>query len=205
MARYAALSTPRSTASCKATRSDTSPQPIGHTSGDRSGHAKRAVDLHEIVREIVERDSSRVVLNFAAESLWIADILMMMDAELSRRSSSDTRHALTVAFVKSSRDARRNHAKNSSSAMLYTRFVIGDETESSTIAFNLPICWLLDHSRIVHFSSFSRLLLALSELTYVDTTSIWMNTSRVMTSVFGDTIHAPPERLGSSRLRILGT
>src|ERR1035437_10271602 len=47
-----------------------------------------------------------------------------------------TRHALTVASVKSGRGACWNHAINSLSAMLYTRFVIGEETLSSTSAFN---------------------------------------------------------------------
>jgi hypothetical protein len=52
------------------------------------------------------------------------------------RASSDTRQALTVALVKPGRGACRNHPKNSSSAMLYTRFVIGDETLSSTSVFS---------------------------------------------------------------------
>ena len=47
-----------------------------------------------------------------------------------------TRHALTVALVKPGRGSCWNQAMNSSSAMLYTRFVIGEETLSSTSAFN---------------------------------------------------------------------
>jgi hypothetical protein len=58
----------------------------------------------------------------------------MMDDDPRRRSSSDTRHALTVALVKPGR--YWNHAMNSFSAMLYTRFVIGEDTLSSTNAFN---------------------------------------------------------------------
>src|SRR5580698_8484295 len=73
----------------------------------------------------------------SAASLRIADILMMMDEDPSRRSSSDTRQALTVALVKPGRGACWNHSINSFSAMLYTRFVIGEETLSRTSAFNL--------------------------------------------------------------------
>jgi len=61
---------------------------------------------------------------------------MMMDDEPSWRSSRDTRHALTVALVKPGRGACWNQRRNSSSAMLYTRFVIGEDTLSSTIAFS---------------------------------------------------------------------
>jgi hypothetical protein len=39
----------------------------------------------------------------SAASLRIADILIMMDDDPSRRSSRDTRHALTVALVKPGR------------------------------------------------------------------------------------------------------
>src|SRR5579862_8984101 len=72
----------------------------------------------------------------SAASLRIADILIMIDDEPRPRSSRDTRHALTVALVKPGRGACWNHARNSSSAMLYTRFVIGEETLSSTSAFS---------------------------------------------------------------------
>ena len=61
---------------------------------------------------------------------------MMIDDDPSPRSSSDTRHALTVALVKPGRGACWNQARNSFSAMLYTRFVIGEETLSSTSAFS---------------------------------------------------------------------
>ena len=67
----------------------------------------------------------------------MADIRMMIDDEPSPRASSDTRQALTVALVKPGRGACWNQSKNSSSAMLYTRRVIGEETLSSTSAFNL--------------------------------------------------------------------
>jgi hypothetical protein len=56
---------------------------------------------------------------------------MMIDEEPSPRASSDTRHALTVAFVKPGLGACWNYTRNSSSAMLYTLLVIGEETLSS--------------------------------------------------------------------------
>jgi transposase InsO family protein len=69
----------------------------------------------------------------SAASLRTADMRIMIDDEPSPRASRDTRHALTVAFVKPGRGACWNHTRNSSRAMLYTRFVIGEETLSS--------CW----------------------------------------------------------------
>ena len=72
----------------------------------------------------------------SAASLRMADMRMMIEDEPRRRSSSDTLHALTVALVKPNRDACWNQEKNSSRAMLYTRFVIGEETLSSTSVFN---------------------------------------------------------------------
>jgi hypothetical protein len=72
----------------------------------------------------------------SAASLRIADIRIMIDDEPSPRASSDTRQALTVALVKPGRGACWNHTRNSSSAMLYTRFVIGEETLSRTSAFS---------------------------------------------------------------------
>src|SRR5258705_7060692 len=70
-------------------------------------------------------------------SLRIADIRMMIDDEPSPRASNDTRQALTVALVKPGRGACRYHSMNSSSAMLYNRRVIDEETLSRTSAFNL--------------------------------------------------------------------
>src|ERR1019366_5706701 len=72
----------------------------------------------------------------SAASLRIADMRTMIDDEPSPRNSSDTRHALTVAFVKPGRGACWNQPRNSSRAMLYTRFVIGEETLSSTSIFS---------------------------------------------------------------------
>ena len=72
----------------------------------------------------------------SAASLRIADMRTMIDDDPSLRSSSDTRHALTVALVKPGRGASWNQPINSSSAMLYTRFVIGEETLSSTSVFS---------------------------------------------------------------------
>jgi hypothetical protein len=66
----------------------------------------------------------------------MADILIMMEDEPRPRASSDTRQALTVALVKPGRGACWNQLKNSSSAMLYTRLVIGEETLSSTSVFS---------------------------------------------------------------------
>jgi hypothetical protein len=72
----------------------------------------------------------------SAASLRIADMRMMIDDDPRLRSCSDTRQALTVALLKPGRGSSRNQAINSSSAMLYTRRVIGEETLSSTSAFN---------------------------------------------------------------------
>jgi len=66
----------------------------------------------------------------------MADIRMMIEDEPRPRASSDTRHALTVALLKPGRGSSLNHAMNSSRAILYTRRVIGEETLSSTSAFN---------------------------------------------------------------------
>src|SRR5260370_10848057 len=87
--------------------------------------------------------ASRPLSAASAASLRIADILIMMEDEPRRRSSSDTRQALTVALVKLGRGACWNHAKNSSGAMLYTLFVIGEETLSSTSVFNFCHCAIL--------------------------------------------------------------
>ena len=74
----------------------------------------------------------------SAASFRIADIRMIIDDEPRPRSSREARHALTVALQQlPGRGSSRNHRRNSSSAMLYTRLVIGDETLSSTRAFNL--------------------------------------------------------------------
>src|SRR5580704_11282927 len=96
------------------------------------------VDLTLFTRLIPAASSgaSRPLSAASAASLRIADILMMIDDDPSPRSSSDTRQALTVALVKPGRGACWNHARNSSSAMLYTRLVIGEETLSSTIVFS---------------------------------------------------------------------
>ena len=72
----------------------------------------------------------------SAASLRIADILIMMEDDPSPRASRHTRQALTVALVKPGRGISWNQHMNSFSAMLYTRFVIGEETLSSTILFS---------------------------------------------------------------------
>src|SRR5258708_10083308 len=70
-------------------------------------------------------------------SLRMADMRMMTDDDPRPRASSDARHALTVALLNPGRGACRNQSRNSFSAMLYTRRVIGDETLSRTSVFNL--------------------------------------------------------------------
>jgi hypothetical protein len=90
----------------------------------------------------------------SAASLRMADILMMIEEDPSPRSSSDTRHALTVALVNPGRGACWNHPINSLSAMLYTRFVIGEETLSSTNAFNFSHCAIFSIAiTFIHFES----------------------------------------------------
>src|SRR5215470_16576150 len=95
----------------------------------------------------------------SAASFRMADIRTIIDEEPSFRASSDARQALTVALVKPGRGSCWNHARNSSRAMLYTRFVIGEETLSRTSVFNFsqpaircfttnsvilgPRCWAL--------------------------------------------------------------
>ena len=76
----------------------------------------------------------------SAASLRIADIRMMIDDDPRPRASRDARQSLTVALEKPGRGSLLNHAINSSSAMLYTRLVIGDETLSRTSAFNFCHC-----------------------------------------------------------------
>src|ERR1017187_9445920 len=68
-------------------------------------------------------------------SLRMADMRTMMLDDPSPRSSRVTRHALTVALVKPGRGSWAYQQKNSSRAILYTRFVIGDETLSRTRDF----------------------------------------------------------------------
>src|ERR1017187_4492815 len=65
----------------------------------------------------------------------MAGIRTMMDEDPSPRSSSETRHAFTVALVKPGRCSSRYQSKNSFRPMLYTLFVMGDLTESSTRPF----------------------------------------------------------------------
>jgi len=80
--------------------------------------------------------ASRPLSAASAASFRIADILIMIDEDPSPRTSNDTRQALTVALVKPGRGACWNQPRNSSNAMLYTRFVIGEETLSSTSVFS---------------------------------------------------------------------
>src|SRR5580658_5250734 len=90
--------------------------------------------------------ASRPLSAASAASLRIADILIMMEDDPRRRSSSDTRHALTVALVKPGRGACWNHAINSFSAMLYTfRNRRGDAVEDEHLQF-LPLGDLFNHN-----------------------------------------------------------
>jgi hypothetical protein len=66
----------------------------------------------------------------------MADRRMLIDDEPRPRASRDTLQALTVALVKPVRDDCWSQVMNSSSAKLYTRRVIGEETLSRTSAFN---------------------------------------------------------------------
>ena len=70
-------------------------------------------------------------------SFRTAVIRTLIETDPSPRASSATRHAVTVAFVKPARGSSMYQAMNSSSPRLYTRRVIGEETLSSTSAFNL--------------------------------------------------------------------
>jgi hypothetical protein len=97
------------------------------------------VDFTLFTREMPAASSgaSSPLSDASTASLRMADIRMMIDDEPSPHASSETRHALTVALVKPGRGACLNQSMNSSSAMLYTRRVIGEETLSSTSAFSL--------------------------------------------------------------------
>ena len=79
--------------------------------------------------------ASRPLSVASTASLRMADMRTMIEEDPSPRSSRVTRQADTVALVKPGRGSWAYQAKNSSRAMLYTRFVIGDETESSTRLF----------------------------------------------------------------------
>jgi hypothetical protein len=72
----------------------------------------------------------------------------MMEDEPRRRSSSDTRHALTVALSEARPRRLLEPRHKLVQGMLYTRFVIGEETLSSTRAFNFS------HWAILHVQSF---------------------------------------------------
>src|SRR6202020_2646389 len=69
-------------------------------------------------RPCASSGESRPLSAASAASFRIADILIMMDDDPSPRSSSDTRHALTVALVNPGRGACWNQAINSLRAML---------------------------------------------------------------------------------------
>src|SRR6202030_1040284 len=71
-------------------------------------------------------------------SVRTAVIRTLIEIRPSLRASSETRQAVTVAFVNpAGRGASVYQAMNSSSPRLYTRRVIGDETLSRTSAFSL--------------------------------------------------------------------
>jgi hypothetical protein len=74
-----------------------------------------------------------------------AVIRTLIETEPRPRASSATRQAATVAFVKPGRGSWPYHSMNSSSPRLYTRFVIGEETLSSTkpsTGADPPLCSL---------------------------------------------------------------
>jgi hypothetical protein len=99
--------------------------------------ARTPIDFALFTREIPAANSgANNPLSVASTaSLRIADIRTMIEDDPRPRSSSVTRHALTVALVKPGRGSWAYHPKNSSRAMLYTRLVIGDETLSKTRDF----------------------------------------------------------------------
>jgi hypothetical protein len=71
-------------------------------------------------------------------SFRTAVIRTLIEIGPSLRASRATRQAVAVALVNpAGRGASVNQAMNSSSPRLYKRRVIGDETLSSTSAFNL--------------------------------------------------------------------
>jgi hypothetical protein len=100
------------------------------------------IDFALFTREIPAASSgaSSRLSDASTASLRMADIRIMIDDDPRPQASSETRQALTVALVKPGRGASRNQAINSSSAMLYTLFVMGEETLSSTRAFNFCHC-----------------------------------------------------------------
>jgi hypothetical protein len=77
----------------------------------------------------------------------MADRRMLIDDDPKPRASRYTLQALTVALVKPVRDDCCSLVMNSSSAMLYTRRVIDEETLSSTSAFNR--CHSADRSTVL--------------------------------------------------------
>src|ERR1039458_2617902 len=99
--------------------------------------ARTPMDLALFTRWIPAASSgaSRPLSVASTASLRMADMRTMMLDEPRPRSSRDTRQALTVALVKPQGGFHTYQPKNSSRAMLYTLFVIGDETESSTRLF----------------------------------------------------------------------
>src|ERR1700722_6957653 len=78
-------------------------------------------------------------LSAASTASWrTAVIRTLIEIGPSLRASRATRQAVTVAFVNpAGRGASAYQAINSSNPRLYTRRVIGDDTLSSTSAFNL--------------------------------------------------------------------
>src|SRR6185436_12179603 len=103
-------------------------------------------------------------------SLRMADMRMMIDDDPRPRLSRDARHALTVALLNPGRGASRNQSRNSFSAMLYTRRVIGEETLSRTnflrkfhsAAFSAKTKWFILGPFIGHYR----------QLCHVDITSV---------------------------------
>jgi hypothetical protein len=82
--------------------------------------------------------ASRPLSAASTASFRTAVIRTLIEIGPSLRASRATRQAVTVAFVNpAGRGASVYQAMNSSSPRLYARRVIGDETLSSTSAFNL--------------------------------------------------------------------
>src|ERR1019366_9107798 len=82
--------------------------------------------------------ASRPLSAASTANFRTAVIRTLIEIGPSLRASSATRQAVTVALVNpAGRASSVNQAMNSSNPRLYTRRVIGDETLSSTSAFNL--------------------------------------------------------------------
>ena len=96
------------------------------------------VIFEPLTRQIAEAISgaSSPLSPASCASLRTAESRPLIEEEPNPLLSSDDLQAFTVDFVNPHRFSLSYHSMNSSSARLYTRRVIGDETASSTRRFN---------------------------------------------------------------------